>query len=145
LSAILNSPVANAFVATREGKTDITIETLRQIPMPVFTEAQRQMLHSLVYRYQALLKEMTVPLSISDDPERLLKEIDATVLDGYRMPPRLERELLDFFSGHERPVSHGFGEYLPQGCEFNVSLSRSLSDNFSGLSVEELLEGASRD
>src|SRR5205085_11053449 len=40
LSAILNSPVANAFVATREGKTDITIETLNLIPAPYFTESQ---------------------------------------------------------------------------------------------------------
>jgi len=48
LSAILNSPVANAFVATREGKTDVTKETLLLIPVPVFTETQKITLRELI-------------------------------------------------------------------------------------------------
>ena len=55
LSAILNSPVANAFVATREGKTDVTLETLRLIPLPYLTKSQEARLRSLIAQYQETL------------------------------------------------------------------------------------------
>ena len=53
LSAILNSPVANAFVATHEWSRDITAEVLRRIPAPNFSRVQLERLHALVARYQA--------------------------------------------------------------------------------------------
>ena len=141
LSAILNSPVANAFVSTREGKTDITIETVNAIPMPSLTTGQVERIRELVSRYQTAtngyrLGEAEVSI---DDPERIIKEIDAVVLDGYRLPPRVERELLEFFRGHKRPTRHGFGDYIPKDCDVAFSLSRLLSTNYGGLTGKELL------
>jgi len=126
LSAILNSPVANAFVATREGKTDVTRETLLQIPFPIFTEAQRIKLWGLIKEYQTLTSVM--------------KQIDATVLSGYRMPPRIERQLLDFFRGQERPISHSFSDYFPEDMSVYFSLSDFLSPDFATATVGELLK-----
>lgn len=140
LSAILNSPVANAFVATREGKTDVTVETLRLIPVPHFTEAQRAKLKSLIIRYKRANSLSPLEAGLADDPERLLKEIDATVLDGYRLSPRIERQLLDFFSGHRRPVSHPFGDYVPSGDTVYFSLSDYLSPDFSAATAGALLK-----
>lgn len=140
LSAILNGPVANAFVAIREGKTDVTIENVKKIPMPTFGPSQAERLRDLVrlYRAQAYGAD-----GVSPDAERTLKEIDAAVLDGYRMPPKLERELLEFFRGdYARPTVHPFGEYLPEGAAFYMPLSRSLKPNFSGLTAADLLERA---
>jgi hypothetical protein len=139
LSAILNSPVANAFVATREGKTDITMEILRLIPVPHFTESQREKLRSLIKRYQGMTNSLQT-LNLVNDPDRVLKQIDATVLDGYRIPPRLERRLLDFFRGHTRPTSHDFSEYIPQDCGVYFSLSEYLSPDFAAATSGELLK-----
>lgn len=140
LAAILNSPIANAFVATREGKTDITIETLLLIPVPHFTEEQRERLRSLINQYHRAAYP-PIMTSVSVDPTRLLMEIDALVLEGYLMPPKLEHELLNFFQGHgeDRPTSHGFGDYLPPDCNVYFSLSEHLSPNFKDATVGELL------
>jgi hypothetical protein len=136
LSAILNSPVASAFVATREGKTDITLQTLRNIPMPRFTSMQLVALRDLIREYQQTL----IDFGSQHRSEGLLKEIDALVLKGYGMPPRLERELLEFFRGHARPTAHEFGEYFPQDCNVYFSLSDFLSPEFSSATAGELLK-----
>ena len=140
LAAALNAPVANAFVSTREGKTDITIETLRLIPMPVLTVSQRSTLASLVSRYQAAVQES--PLSRAsgeDDPGLLLKRIDALILDGYRMPPRLERQALDHFRGQERPASSGCDDYFPSNFEPFFSLSDYLDPKFTAANAGDLV------
>jgi hypothetical protein len=139
LSAILNSPLANAFVATREGKTDITKGTLERIPMPYLTESQMERLKSLIADYRDAI---AFPRTIhSGDPERLLMEIDALVLDGYRLIPRLETELLNYFRGvnQDRPTSHYFGDYLPADCDVYFSLSDHLSARFKNATSGELL------
>lgn len=139
LSAVLNSPVANAFVATREGKVDVTKETLMLIPVPLFTEAQRNRLRELIREYQELAS--TIPLSgTRGDAEALLKQIDATILSGYRMPPRIERQLLDFFRDQERPVRHAFSAYFPKDFAVFFSLADYLSPDFASASVGELLK-----
>ena len=139
LAAILNSPVANAFVATREGQRDITAETLRLIPAPVFTKSQRHRLLTLVNQYQTAIESCGLLRRSSEDPEILLKKIDAVVLDGYRMPPRIEREVLDFFRGHRRLVSHTFDDYVPADCEVYFSLSAMLSAEFTSANAGALL------
>ncbi|MFZ0704432.1 MAG: N-6 DNA methylase [Candidatus Korobacteraceae bacterium] len=143
LSALLNSPVANAFVATREGKTDITKETLVLVPVPVFTEAQRDTLRNLIERYREHTsgrRVVAAALGVSHDAEYLLKQIDAIVLSAYKMPPRIERQLLDFFNGWERPVRHSFSQYFPSDFSVYFSLSDYLSPNFSSATVGELLK-----
>jgi len=140
LAAVLNGPVANAFVATREGKTDITMQTLRLIPMPVFTPAQGHALRTLVARYESAIQSEFMSNGPSEDLERLLMEIDAVVLDGYRMPSRLERQVLEFFRGHERRVSHPFGDYLPRDCEVMFPLSTHLDPQFASANAGEVLK-----
>jgi len=143
LAAVLNSPVANAFVSTREGKTDITMETLRLIPMPVFSDSQRHRIRELVGQYQVLLREPLVG-DDSHELEHLLKQVDATVLDAYKLPPRVERQLLDFFREHPRPVAHGFSDYIPPDCEVFFSLSDFLSPEFSDATAGSLLKRRGR-
>jgi hypothetical protein len=144
LSAVLNSPVANAFVATREGKFGVTIETLRLIPMPHFTESQRSRLRSLVRDYQQAAAPAAARTGSSGDPARLLMQIDALVLEGYRMPPRLERKVLDFFRGGSRRTSHEFGDYLPADCDVYFSLSEFLSPEFAAATSGALLNRLAR-
>jgi hypothetical protein len=140
LSAILNSPVANAFVATREGKTDVTVETLRLIPVPRFTSADASRIRELISRYQDATQFSPRRAGANDTAETLLKQIDAAVLSAYHIPPRLERKLLDFFRGHTRPTPHHFGEYFPETMEVFFSLSDYLSPQFALTSVGSLRE-----
>jgi N-6 DNA methylase len=139
LSAILNAPLANAFVAAREGKTDITRETLNLIPFPYFTESQKTRLRSRITRYQ---KAIAPHSGVSARAKaHLLMEIDAIVLDAYMMPPELENLLLNAFRGEgdDRRTSHAFGDYLPPDCEVYFSLSEHLSPEFDAATSGELL------
>ena len=44
----------------------------------------------------------------------LLQQVDAEILRLYDFPPRLERQLLDLFSGYKRPgVPFDFSRYFP--------------------------------
>ena len=142
LAAILNSPVANAFVATREGKTDITAETMLLIPMPVLTDSQKAELRSLVVRYQSSLDSFGPLGAATEDPETLLKHVDAAILDGYHMPPRVERQLLDYFRGQRRPVAHRFGDYVPPGWDVYFSLSQMLSPDVLSSNAGAMLRRA---
>jgi hypothetical protein len=142
LAAVLNSPLANAFVAAREGKTDITLETLRELPIPRFTPLQRTSLRELVEQYQSQITSLPMQSGTAVDPTRLLMEIDALILDGYHLPPRLENEVLQFFQGQgkDRPTLHAFEDYLPPDCGVYFSLSAHLSPKFKNATLGNLLE-----
>ena len=48
----------------------------------------------------------------------LLQQVDAEIMRLYDLPPRLERQLLDLFSGHKRPgAPFDFRRYFPAGFE----------------------------
>jgi hypothetical protein len=138
LAALLNSPVANAFVATREGSRDITAEILRLIPVPRFSRVETERVHDLVRRYEQSIN--TIALDSPEDAEVLLKQIDATVLGAYHMPPRIERALLDYFNDNERKVSHSFHNYFPATLDVFVNLSEFIDERFSRTTIGEVLK-----
>ncbi|WP_245292232.1 hypothetical protein, partial [Methylobacterium tarhaniae] len=117
LEAILNGPLANAFLAERASNQHFTNELLKLLPMP-----KRALGHVVeaVKKYHsasaAAGAEALRPAGIDDVLNRLLVEVDAEVLRAYDLPPRLERRLLEFFRGHEheRRVDHSFHGWLPE-------------------------------
>ena len=133
LAAILNSPVANVFVSTREGKRDIRVRTLQQIPVPNLTARQSEQIRVLVRKYQR-----SVRIEDWDGATHLLMEIDAVVLDGYRMPARLERQLLEFFRGYERATPFEFPPYFEDDFDIYFNLSDYLSNDFRLATAGEL-------
>jgi hypothetical protein len=131
LAAVLNGPVANAFVATREGKKHITIETLKAIPVPSFSPSQQALVKELVAEYKSATHDFDSPFTPDFRPtiiELLLKRIDAEVLSAYDLPPRIERQLLDFFNGQSRAVPFEFTDYFPSEFESWIPLRDYLSD-----------------
>ena len=133
LAAILNSPVANIYVSTREGKRDIRVKTLRQIPIPVLTASQTADIRVLVKRYQHSVK-----VKDWDSAADILVRIDAGVLDGYRMPARLERKILDFFRGYNRITPFSFPPYFAEDFDMYFNLSDYISDDFRLSTAGEL-------
>ena len=143
LAAVLNGPVANAFVSTREGKTDISVETLKCIPVPVFASAQIRSVNRLVAKYvHSMPHDKPMLQAQADSPEMLLKAIDAIVLEAYGLPPRLERSVLDFFNNHgdKRPIDCEFADYFPSDLESHFSLAEYLSPDFREATVGGLLQ-----
>jgi hypothetical protein len=140
LSAVLNGPLANAFVATSESR-DVTADTLYDIPIPKFDKQQLQLLSMLVSAY-VTLAGTDEPLQSDKNQELgdLLRRIDAVVLNAYDLPARVERELLNFFNNQHRPVPFEFGSYFPQNFSPSYSLSEYLSPDFKQLTVQQLLE-----
>lgn len=102
-AAILNGPVANAFLATHSPAERIRIHDVKKIPVPSDLPSQ---LGELVAEYVQILKDSKTLYSLGEQVEPLLMQIDAEVLGAYDLPPRLERQLLAFFGDADRPVAH---------------------------------------
>jgi hypothetical protein len=112
LSAILNGPVAAAFVKSHEGGKHNTKEALNAIPVPNLSDEDRDAVSRLVRQYLSCFA--ADPNSAAERDEtarRVLLRIDGLLLRGYDLPPHLERKVLDFLEGSPRPVPFSFTGY----------------------------------
>lgn len=127
LEAVLNGPLANAFVTEHSTDHDFTNEMLKCLPLPA--RLDEIALQDAIERYTTRLAEADARIGMqSATPElnQLLVEIDAIVLSGYDLPPKLERQLLDFFAGARRPTLHSFSGWLPDNLKTFTPLSEWL-------------------
>jgi hypothetical protein len=148
ISAILNSPIANAFVSMREEARDIRKIILKKIPVPLdFNPEQTRAIERLVDDYvMAIKNHEAIGLELWATPKgeskanRILLQIDAEILRAYGLPPRLERKLLDFFHNERRSVPFEFGDYFPVDFTPTIPLWRYISSDFNQCSGKHLLE-----
>ena len=118
IEAIINNPLASAFVLDGASNQHLTNELLKQLPIPK-RDRMRDLVR-VVKRYRDARAEAQPRVLEAPDTSlwlnRLLVEVDAAVLEAYDLPPRLERRLLEFFRGHEgdRRVGHHFDGWLPE-------------------------------
>jgi hypothetical protein len=107
LSAVLNAPVANAFVFERATDHRLTKELLKEVPMPVVLD-EPELLRA-VKSYRTSLDALDKGQTIDDSElETKLRRIDKLVIDGYRLPKHLQQTLFYYFAGYRRPVPHRF-------------------------------------
>jgi hypothetical protein len=154
LAAVLNAPVAAAFVAVRENKLHVRKLTLEALPLPQLGTAEVETLGHYVDRYLRVVEKLpsvqkpgwfssgdAVPVSYSlcEEAKQTLLQIDALVLKGYNLPPRLERQLLDFFRGAQRPVPFPFTEYFPESFLPTIPLWMYISPEYKKCSVNYFL------
>lgn len=126
LAAIVNGPVANAYLAVHSPAKGIRISAVSAIPMPPTLPDVAE----LVADYRRLLSGAEL---LGDRDERLrelLVEIDARVLAAYDLPPRLERDLLDYFGAAERPVAHHWSNWNLLYPTPGLTLAERLSGRF---------------
>lgn len=111
LCAILNSPVANAFSYAHDEERRFRVEIMQKIPLPQGRISRE--VKSLIGEYVSACEGDDGPLFSSrpKSAQELLMEIDSLVLRAYDLPPRLERELLSFMGGGQRPSRAAFGGY----------------------------------
>jgi hypothetical protein len=118
LEAVLNGPLANAFLTEHASNQHLTNELLKQLPIP--KRGRLQDVVSVLKRYRDARVASAAQVLRSAQSEamlgKLLVEVDAEVLKAYDLPPRLERRLLEFFRGHEheRRVGHAFEGWIPK-------------------------------
>lgn len=144
LWALLNSPVANAFVYCHLGKRDILVGTVRKLPMPCRWNAQAESIEQAALRYRQLATSAGPLFDASSTPEGLrqaLLAMDAAVLRAYDLPPRLERQLLDLFTGVERKgVGCEFRGYYPPGFTSYLPLHMVISERFQQAAADATAE-----
>jgi hypothetical protein len=124
LAAIINGPVANAYLAIHSPAKGIRVSAVRRIPMP---ESLPEVA-LLVEEYRRLLSVDQLLRDHDDELRDLLMAIDGRVLAAYDLPPRLERDLLDYFGAASRPLAHDW-------INWNLSLPSS------GLTLAERMSG----
>jgi hypothetical protein len=128
VSAILNSPLGKAFVATHSPSERFRLSTIRNLPLPANLPLE---LTALVTEYTLLLAEQErTPFRDESRLQRLLLETDAAVLAAYDLPPRLEKELLEFFRHSTRPVMHDWKHWFPERFSPFIPLHKFISDEY---------------
>ncbi len=134
LWAILNSPISNAFAFCHSGKRQTLVGEWRQLPLPAMTNEASRAIESAASAYLAIAKASESAFMQPDIKHRVqqaLLALDAAVLRAYDLPPRLERQLLDLFTGVERKgVGCDFRGYYPPGFTSCLPLHMIISDRF---------------
>ena len=129
LCALLNSPLAVAYISGHSPPDRLRVRTIKAVPVPINLPKG---IDALVKQYVKILRKRSTLFS-SDYVERVnraLYEIDAAVLKAYDLPPRLERRVLEYFRGEKRPVLHDWNDWFPLDFQAFLPLHRYLSDEF---------------
>ncbi len=104
IAALLNGPIANAFLSTHNAKRHNRIETIYQIPIPKLTLSQISFIVSLISEYKAFREQWQKQEGYAEGRCRgILRQIDAELLSAYDLPMHLEQELIRYFDGLKRP------------------------------------------
>lgn len=138
LAGVLNGPLASAFLAEFDPTQDIRTNTVKRIPTPDLTESEFEEIERLIEAYRDMV---TIGLDSTHkkSAERLLLRIDAAILRGYDLPPRVERELLEGFRTLKRRVPHPFGPYFPESLRAFIPLSTYISDEYQRSTASDFL------
>ena len=143
LAAVLNGPVANAFISTRDPIRHVHVRTLRDIPVPEFSREHEESLASLVRQYvdtrNQWISQKLGECKAEAECRRLISVIDAEVLKVYDLPPEQERDLLDWFTGSKRLGPVEFTEYFPRSFTPRIPLHLYISDEFAQSSAVETI------
>jgi type I restriction-modification system DNA methylase subunit len=134
LWALLNCPLANAYAYCISGKRETLVKEWRAFPLPRLTPERKQAIEAAASAYLSAVKASELAFMQADAKNKVkqaLLALDAEVLKLYDLPPRLERQLLDLFTGVERKgVGCDFRGYYPPGFTSYLPLHMVISDRF---------------
>lgn len=135
IAALLNSPIAQAFVYSNVSDRNLLVKTYGAIPIPKLENLQQsdQIISKLVKSYIA-----EVETNQKQAYNTLLK-IDSEVLKLYELTPKLERQLLDIFWGQERPIPFEFKGYIPPEMISWIPLHIYISTAFKEGTLEKVM------
>ena len=127
IEALLNSPIASLYVSDMSPRKRFNLSTIKNIPIP--KGANVKLVLDLVQELHRLSQtfELSTPGKI-DRMEKILLNLDATLLSAYQLPAKLERKILVHFQNAKRPVASNFTGY-------------PISDSGMARTLKECLEG----
>lgn len=128
LTAIINGPVANAFLAMNSPKDRFRVSVVRDIPIPALLP---ESLAQMAEEYVARIDNSSIFEKVESDSDVLLAQIDAEVMKAYDLPLKLERQILTYFEGSDRPVSHAWKHWNESYPTPGLSLAERLSGRFN--------------
>lgn len=126
-AAVLNGPLASAFLAVHSPEKGMRISAVKRIPVPV---AFPETLAGLVDEYVRYLGPQAFRANTDEQLNALLLEIDAAVLHAYDLPSRLEHELLSYFPAAGRPVAHHWQHWNHPDAITGLTLAERLSSRY---------------
>ncbi len=143
LSALINSPLLNAFLYCQEYGRNNTVRTLSNVPIPF--QGFPEEFAPLVKKYLKVRESLSnaSPGSkeiLTNECYKTVVGIDSLVLNAYDLPPRLERKLLDFFRGYSRSVPFSFPDYFSTDFKPCIPLYQYLKMDMKQASAGELLQ-----
>ena len=127
LAALINGPVASAFLAIYSPEQRMRVAAVKRIPVPI---AFPQTLTELVDEYVRYLEDNHLMSKPAEQLSALLFEIDATVLEAYDLPPRIEHQLLSYFPAEGRPVAHNWQHWNQPDAVMGLTLAERLSGQY---------------
>jgi hypothetical protein len=138
-AAVMNGPLANAFINNHCPAKGIRLSAMRALPIP--PEPPTSTI-PMIEEYRSLLSPKGFRLGTQGEQKAmaLLNRIDALVLKAYNLPPRLERELLEFFRGARRPTLHSWQHWLPDGFGPALPLYEYLSGDYEKMAGNWVLD-----
>lgn len=138
LWALLNSPIAHAYCASVSSKKHIYSSRLLRMPTPLIDKETSMKITKMVDRYFRVARKYFpqsdgLPVQIktkagsylagmeppdhadqANELKQLLWRIDSEIMGLYKLPPDMERAILDYFVGYQRPgVPFRQTEYYP--------------------------------
>ena len=144
LWALLNSPLANAYVFAHVRKRDIPVSTMNALPVPQPSASDATAVTERVTDYLVACRDSESKFFAPRDSNKLrhlLTLVDAEVLRLYDLPARMERRLLDLFAGEKRPgVPFDFDRYYPPDYTPCFNLHEYLSDDYQRSTAGALRE-----
>ena len=145
--ALLNSPVANAYVYCNALKRHIYDTIVALIPLP---QRWKEYVAPIVKAAESYLKlvQESEDFALATPDESAVREallhLDAAVMRAYRLPVRLERALLDLFrlpptkkdKRRRKGVGCVFGDYFPADFKSFIPLHKYISAAYRGSTVD---------
>ena len=130
--ALLNSPVANAFLDDHCMSQDNNEGVLELIPVP-YENQDLTVLARMVEKYFSFREETGIleDANLLEKKRQCLLEIDAEIMRLYDLPPRYEKRILDMFQGIKRKgVEFEFEGYYAKGFESSIPLHIYISNEY---------------
>lgn len=129
MEAVLNSPIASAFVFDTNPRKGFKLGNIQNIPIPNKLDVDELCLLVDEIHEISQLFELAAP-DKNERIEQTLLALDAALLSAYQLPAKLERKLLSYFQGAKRPVSGVFSQYPISDSGMALSLKESLAGRF---------------
>lgn len=129
IAAILNSPLASAYIGIFDSRKRFRLQVLEDLPIPYHLDPDS--LIPLIEKVHRLASPRSILTATQDDAlTSALLALDAAILAAYALPPRLERQLLAYFQNAKRPIEGEFAGYPEDDGGMARSLDEILAKRF---------------